>query len=420
MSAVTVIMVIAVLAAFYMAWNIGANDVANAMGTSVGSGALTMMGAVVLAGIFEFAGATLVGTHVSETIRKGIVEVRFFQPETGLFGEMGPRILMLGMVSALLSAGIWLQIATMFGLPVSTTHSIVGAVIGFAVVAVGMEAVDWGTAGLIAVSWVLSPLFGGLLAAGMFLVVSRGVLRKDDPIAATRLLGPYLVGLVVFMLVLSFVYKALQSVLPDPPGWLVLLVAAASGALAYLFSWVALRRSSPPPGRPLVYVEKVFGRIQVMTAAYVAFAHGANDVANAVGPLAAVIQVGTLGALPEAVPVPTWILALGAVGIVIGLATWGYKVIATVGSKITELTPTRGFSAEFGAATTVLVASRLGMPISTTHTLVGAVIGVGLARGIGALNMRIVGRIVNSWLVTLPAAAAFSALLFIALRAIFT
>lgn len=408
----------AAVAAFYMAWNIGANDVANAMGTSVGSGALTITGAVIAAGIFEFLGATLVGTHVSETIRKGILDVALFQAGGSELGALGPPTLMLGMVSALLAAGIWLQIATMLGLPVSTTHSIVGALVGFGLLAVGIHAVDWGTIGLIVLSWVVSPLVGALLGAGMFVLVSRLILQADSPTQAVKTVGPHLVGLVVFILVLSFVYKGLKNWIPDPSWWMVIFAAASVAGLAYVITRLGLDPTRADPERPLDYVEKVFGKLQVVTACSVAFAHGANDVANAVGPAAAVVQIATLGELPSKVPVPMWILLLGAVGIVLGLATWGYKVMATIGKKITELTPTRGFSAEFGAATTVLLASRLGMPISTTHTLVGAVVGVGLARGIGALNLRMVGSIATSWLLTIPAAAAFSAVIFVALRAL--
>ena len=416
MSPETIVLAVGVVAAVYMAWNIGANDVANAMGTSVGSGALTLMGAVVLAGIFEFAGATLVGTHVTETVRKGILTASAFST-SGPLGEDAPRILMMGMVSALAAAGVWLQIATSYGLPVSTTHSIIGALVGFALVAVDGSAVAWGTVGKVAASWVLSPVLGGVIAAAMFVWVSRGILRHDEPVEATARLGPHMIALVVFILVLSFVYKALSNVLEEPRWWAVALGAAVIAGLGWAISRWLLRRTAPPADAdPYPYVETIFGRLQIVTACFVAFAHGANDVANAVGPVAAVVQIHQLGELPAQVPVPMWILVLGGVGIVVGLATWGYKVIATVGGSITELTPTRGFSAEFGAATTVLLASRLGMPVSTTHTLVGAVIGVGVARGMAALNLRMIGRIVNSWIVTLPVAGAFSAGFFLLLR----
>jgi len=416
MSASTVALAIGLASAAYMAWNIGANDVANAMGTSVGSGALTLAGAVVLAGIFEFAGASLVGTHVTETIRTGILDTSAFASNSPILGPEGPRILLLGMVSALLAAGLWLQLATSLGLPVSTTHSIVGALVGFALVSVGSHSVRWGVVAKVSASWVLSPILGAMVAAGMFLFISYGILRRDDPAAATRVLAPHLVAAVAFLLVLSFVYKVLRGIVGSPPWWSVLGVAATVAGLAFLASKALIERGRRRPAQPFAYVERVFGRLQIVTACYVAFAHGANDVANAVGPAAAVVQIHSLGALPPNVPVPEWILVAGGIGIVIGLATWGYKVIATVGRAITELTPTRGFSAEFGTATTVLVASRMGLPVSTTHTLVGAVIGVGLARGLAAINLRTIGRIVNSWIVTLPVAGALAAGLFELLR----
>lgn len=403
-----------------MAWNIGANDVANAMGTSVGSGALTLRGAIVVAAVFEFSGAVLVGSNVTDTIRRGILDTALFEV-TGPLGSDGPLILALGMFSALLAAGIWLQIATMWGLPVSTTHSIVGAVVGFGLVVLGFAAVDWRSVGMITLSWVVSPLTGALIGWAMFAFIRRSILRRSDPAEAARRIGPWLVSLVATILVLSFIYKALNNVLRDPPLLLAWGVALAAGlGFAGLTIWILGKRPQVQPN-PYLYVERVFKWLQIATAIFVAFAHGANDVANAVGPVAAVVNITGSGfaELPHEVPVPTWILLLGGVGIVVGLATWGYKVIETVGKQITEMTPSRGFSAEFGAATTVLLASVLGLPISTTHTLVGAVIGVGLAQGMAALNLRVVGRIVNSWLATLPASAGLTALLFVLLRWLF-
>ncbi|HEV2132582.1 MAG TPA: anion permease [Longimicrobiaceae bacterium] len=414
------LLILTVVGGLYMAWNIGANDVANAMGTSVGSGALTLKGAIVVAAVFEFAGAVLVGSTVTDTIRRGILDTSLFEA-AGPLGSEGPLILALGMFSALLAAGIWLQIATMWGLPVSTTHSIVGAVVGFGLVVLGFAAVDWGSVGMIALSWVVSPLCGALLGWGMFAFVRRAILTRADPAEAARRIGPWLVGLVATILVLSFIYKALNNVLRDPP--LVLAWGSAVG-LGVLFAlgtaWALGKRPQVQPN-PYLYVERVFKWLQIATAIFVAFAHGANDVANAVGPVAAVVNIVGSGfaELPHRVPVPAWILVMGGIGIVVGLATWGYKVIETIGKQITEMTPSRGFSAEFGAATTVLLASVLGLPISTTHTLVGAVIGVGLAQGMAALNMRVVGKIVNSWLATLPAAAGLTALLFVIFRALF-
>ncbi len=413
----------ALVTGLYMAWNIGANDVANAMGTSVGSGALTLKGAILVAAVFEFGGAVLVGSQVSETVRTGILNPALFEV-TGAFGAEGPLLLALGMSGALLAAAVWLQIATSFGLPVSTTHSIVGAVVGFGLVAVGLEGVDLGQVGRIAASWVVSPLLGAVLGFLIFVFIRRHILRSADPVAATVRIGPHLVGLVGAILTLSFVYKVLSNIIADPhPALAVVAALGVGGGAAVVTQQVVVHPAVAldGDGERLDYVERIFGGLQVMTAGFVAFAHGSNDVANAVGPLAAVLQIAGAGfrEVPAAVPVPGWLLAAGGLGIVVGLATYGYKVIRTIGRHITELTPTRGFSAEFGAASTVLVASLLGLPISTTHTLVGAVIGVGLAHGMAALDLRTVTRIVNSWIATLPAAAALSAVFFLLFRAAF-
>ncbi len=404
----------------YMAWNIGANDVANAMGTSVGSGALTLKRAIVVAAVFEFAGAVLVGSHVTDTIRSGIVEVALFAP-TGPIGADGPLLLALGMLAALVAAGAWLHIATHLALPVSTTHSIVGAVVGIGVATFGVAGVDWGTMLEIVLSWVASPLLGALIAFFAFGFVRRRILESDDPAAASRRTGPYLVGLVVTIIFLSFLYKALGNVIDAPPFALALGLSVGLGVAGAWASRPLLARADARPGGPYQHVERMFAILQVATAIFVAFAHGANDVANAVGPLAAVATLARTGftEIATTVPVPLWVLLLGGVGIVLGLATLGYRVIETVGKQITDMTPTRGFCAEFGAATTVLIASRLGIPVSTTHTLVGGVIGVGLAQGMAALNLRVIRNIIVSWLATVPIAAVFSTAIYFALRAIF-
>lgn len=413
------ILLAAILAGGYMAWNIGANDVANAMGTSVGSGALTLRRAVVLAAIFEFLGAVLVGSHVTDTIRGKIIDVEAFDL-TGSMAAEGPLILALAMLAALLAAGLWLHLATYLSLPVSTTHSIVGAIIGIGIVSLGLGGVDWGTVRNIVASWFVSPVLGGLLGYSTFVMVRRRVLHRSDPIHETRAVAPYLIAVVVSLIVLSFIYKALRNVLDAPPLVLALGGSLVCGVIAALITALGLRLRPPPTdAQPYRYVEGVFAGLQVVTACYVAFAHGANDVANAIGPVAAVVNLSSNGftALVTEVPVPLWVLMLGGGGIAVGLATYGYRVIATVGRDITEMTPTRGFSAEFGAATTVLIASRLGLPVSTTHTLVGSVIGVGFAQGIGALNMRVIRNIIGSWLATVPAAAIVGAAIFLALRA---
>ncbi|HET7275778.1 MAG TPA: anion permease, partial [Longimicrobiaceae bacterium] len=334
------LLLLTVIGGLYMAWNIGANDVANAMGTSVGSGALTLRRAILIAAVFEFSGAVLVGTHVTDTIRSGLVDTTLFEP-TGPLGADGPFVLAIGMFSALLAAGIWLQMATHWGLPVSTTHSIVGAVVGFGFVALGTAGVRWAEVSVIAVSWVISPITGALIAWAMFAFIRSSILRRSDPAEAARRVGPYLVGLVAVILILSFIYKALKNVISEPPLILVIGTSLFGGVLAALItSWILRRRTQEQPN-PYVYVERVFGWLQIITAIFVAFAHGANDVANAIGPLAAVVNIigSDFAELPHSVPVPFWVMALGGVGIVVGLATWGYKVIATIGKEITELTP---------------------------------------------------------------------------------
>lgn len=412
------LLLVAILTGGYMAWNIGANDVANAMGTSVGSGALTLRKAVVLAGIFEFLGAVLVGSHVTETVRGGILEVSLFDPAGGL-GPDGPLILALGMLSALLAAALWLHVASLMSLPVSTTHSIVGALVGIGLVAFGLQGVAWGTLGSIVMSWFVSPVLGGVLGYLTFRAVRARVLRNSDPIHATRQIAPYLIAIVITLIVLSFIYKALGNVMDAPPFILALGASLAAGLVGGLVTLLWVRFKPPPEGvQPYGYVETIFAGLQIVTACYVAFAHGANDVANAIGPVAAVVSLtaNDFSALAGEVPVPFWVLVLGGVGIVVGLATFGYRVIATIGKEITEMTPTRGFAAEFGAATTVLIASRMGLPVSTTHTLVGAVVGVGFAQGIGALNMRVLRNIAGSWVATVPAAGGVAAVIFLVLR----
>jgi PiT family inorganic phosphate transporter len=407
----TIFLALAVALGLFMAWNIGANDVANAMGTSVGSGALTLRQAILVAAIFEFGGAVLVGAHVTETIKGGIIPPEPFAAD--------PRVFMYGMASALAGAAAWLLIATMLGLPVSTTHSIVGAIVGFGLVTVGWAEVQWHTLGPIVISWVVSPLCGAVLAYLTFSFIRRKIILADEPYAATVQWAPQLIALVGFTLGLSILYKGLANLNLNLPfalaGPLCLLIGGVLGLAMRI--WLSRRRA--PEGFSVTSVERLFAGLQVVTACYVAFAHGANDVANAIGPMAAIVQVWQEGSMAARAPVPIWVLAIGGMGIVVGLATYGYKVIQTVGHKITSMTPTRGFSAEFGTATTVLLASRLGLPISTTHTLIGAVIGVGLARGLAALNLRVIRNIAYSWVITLPASAVVAMGCFMALKAIF-
>ncbi len=408
MDETTIILTVASLGGLYMAWTIGANDVANAMGTSVGSGALTLRNAIIVAAIFEFGGAMLVGGSVTNTIRKGIVDVQAVGSD--------PMIMAVGMTCCLLAAAIWLNIATYAGWPVSTSHSIVGAVVGFGVTAGGMGAVDWGTVGSIAASWVVSPVMGGILGYSVFVFIKRTILNAPQPLIAIRRWGPILVFPIISILALSALFKGLKPLRLDLPLGPAIAGAVVFGLLASALSVPVFRRFTQNDSHSedvnLVRTEKVFMVLQVMTACFVAFAHGSNDVANAVGPLAAVFGAIKYG-VTETVQVPYRVLLIGGVGIVVGLATYGYKIMATIGNKITELTPSRGFSAEFAAATTIVVASKLGLPVSTTHTLVGAVIGVGFGRSIGAINTRVLRGIFASWFITVPFTALLAAGLFV-------
>ncbi len=407
------IFIVALVGGFYMAWNIGANDVANAFGTSVGSRALTFRQAVVVAAIFEFAGAILVGAHVTGTIRSGL-----FDP-TLLVGR--ETTLALGMLAALLAAALWLQVATYFGYPISTTHSIVGAILGFAIVVLPSNTIEWGKVGKVVASWVISPIVGALLGWVIFMALKALIFNRPDPLVRSRRVAPYLIFSVFFVLSLSFLYKGLKQLHLDFSPLHAMGISAAVAFVAGLVGWALLKGNGAGGeySERLGGVEELFRHLQIITACTVAFAHGANDVANAVGPLAAVVSITTTGKILPNVEVPIWVLALGGAGIVIGLATFGYRVIETVGKKTTEMNPSRGFSAEFGGAITVLVASRMGLPVSTTHVIVGSVIGVGLARGMAALDLRVIREIFITWIVTLPAAGLLSIGLFYLLRAVF-
>ncbi len=412
---IIIILVAATFFCMYMAWSIGANDVANAMGTSVGSKALTIKGAVVVAGIFMFSGAVFFGSRVTDTIRRGMLDTTIFAGE--------PNLLIYGMMAALLSAAIWLNIASRYGLPVSTTHSIVGAVTGFGIIAGGFGAISWDTMIKIVSSWAISPLTGGVMAYLLFTFVNKKIINADDPNVAMRTIVPILVFFVVTILGIAIFYEGLASLQLPIAFWQSISLAVGVGVAVSL--WVrnfikkVIKQRSFDTLNRFNFVEYIFKYLQIMTAFYVAFAIGSNDVANAVGPFAAIITIIQTDSVVAHTVVPVWVLAMGGIGIVIGLATYGYKVIETIGKKITELTPSRGFSAEFGAATTVLICSQLGIPISTTHTLVGSVIGVGFARGISALDFRVVRNIFSSWFITLPATMVISMILFVIFRLIF-
>lgn len=399
----------------FMAWGIGANDVANAMATSVGSKAITIKQAIIIAAIFEFLGAYLAGGQVTSTIRKGIVDLNAFEGNADL--------LIWGMLAALLAAGTWLLIASMRGWPVSTTHSIVGAVIGFAAVGVSMDAVSWDKVGTIVMSWVVSPLLAAAISFAVFMSIQKLVLNTNTPLDNAKKYGPIYLFFVGFIIALVTIKKGLKHIGLDVDGGLEFVYSGAFGVLVALVGVALIRKvkfdEKAEKRFHFANVEKIFAVLMVFTAAAMAFAHGSNDVANAVGPMAAVISVAQSGELASKSALPSWVLLVGAIGIVIGLATLGYKVMATVGKNITELTPTRGFSAEIGAASTVVLASYTGLPISTTQTLVGAILGVGLARGIAAIDLRVVGNIFMSWVVTLPAGAILSIIFFYILKAIF-
>lgn len=409
-------LILAAAFGLFMAWGIGANDVANAMATSVGAKALTIKQAIVVAAVFEFAGAYLAGGQVTATIRRGIIN------SEAVAGE--PELLIYGMLSALLAAAIWLAIASRRGWPVSTTHSIVGAIVGFAVVGLGVNSVEWAKVGKIAASWIVSPLLSGFIAYFLFQSVQKLILRTDDPLANAKRYVPFYIFLVGFVMSLVTLFKGLTHLDLHISVLNAYLIAFCIGLITTAVGVMLIRRIKFKPALEEQHrfrnVERIFGVLMIFTACGMAFAHGSNDVANAVGPVAAVVSIVASGEVMQNAPLPKWVLLLGAFGIVFGLATYGFKVIATVGKRITELTPSRGFAAELAAATTVVLASGTGIPISTTHTLVGAVLGVGFARGMEAINLRVVGHIFLSWIVTLPAGGILAVIFFYILKTIFS
>ena len=413
----TVLVVLAIIFGLYMTWGVGANDLANAMGTSVGAGAITMKQAIGIAIVFEFLGAVLAGGHVTTTIRKEIID------PSGIVGN--PEILVYGMLASLLASAVWLMIASTKGWPVSTTHSIVGALVGFAVVGIGPEAVYWSKITSVVLSWIVSPLVGGTIS--FLLVMSTRVLifNTDNPLQNAKRYAPGYIFLVGFIISLVTIFKGLEHLHINLTTMQSFLLACAFGSLTATIGWLFIRniKEDRQANRDFNFasVEKVFTPMMLFTACSMAFAHGSNDVANGIGPVAAVVSiVGSGGEVMQKSALPLWILLMGGGGIVLGLITLGYKVMQTIGKKITELTPSRGFCAELAAAITVVIASRTGMPISTTHVLVGAVLGVGLARGIGALDLRVVFNIVISWLITLPVGAGLAMLFFFTLKGIFS
>ncbi|MCP1676866.1 PiT family inorganic phosphate transporter [Natronocella acetinitrilica] len=408
-------LILAAVFGLFMAWGIGANDVANAMATSVGSRVLTIKQAVIIAAIFEFAGAVLAGGEVTNTIRSGIIEV-------GLL-EDRPEQLIFGMLAALLAAGTWLLIASSMGWPVSTTHSIIGAIVGFAIAGLGWGAVQWPVITSIAASWVISPVLAGFAAFMLFRSVQWLILDRRDPIRNARRYVPLYIFLTGFIMSLMTLMKGLTHVGLDLTAVQSYSIAFGIGTAMGIAGKLVIDRIPIDPNldRRFHYtnVERIFAVLMVVTACAMAFAHGSNDVANAIGPVAAVLAVVQTGEVTAQAAVPTWVLLLGAIGIVAGLLMLGHRVIATVGKEITQLTPSRGFTCELAAAGTVVMASGFGIPVSTTHTLVGAVLGVGLARGIAALNLSVVRGIFLSWVVTLPAGGILSIVFFQILLLIF-
>ncbi len=413
----TIFIVLAIVFGVFMTWGIGANDVANAMGTSVGSGAITIKTAIIIAAIFEFAGAGIAGGHVTKTIRKGIVDPSSIADQ--------PEILVMGMLAALLAAGCWLALASVRGWPVSTTHSIIGALVGFAIAAIGFDAVQWGKIGQIVASWVVSPLLGGGIAFALMISIQRLIFHSSQPFQSAVRWGPMYVFLVGFTISLVTMFKGLKHLNIELSISMSFVVAALIGIVVAYAGSLLIRRVEVDTEADKTFhfasVEKVFAPMIIFTACAMAFAHGSNDVANGIGPLAAVYGlVKSGGEMAQKSDLPIWILVIGGAGIVLGLATYGYRVMATIGTQITELTPTRGFCATLAAAITVVLASRTAMPVSTTHIAVGAVMGVGLARGIAAINLQVIRSIFISWIVTLPAGGILAAVFYFILKAIFS
>lgn len=410
------LIVTAGIAAFLMAWGVGANDVANAMGTSVGSKALTIKQAIMIAMVFEFAGAYLAGGEVTSTIRKGIIDTAYYID--------APELLVFGMISALMSAGIWLAVASYLGWPVSTTHSIIGAIVGFSAVGVSADSVEWAKVGGIVASWIITPAISGFIAYLIFMSAQKLIFDTEKPFANAKRYVPIYMALAGFVMSLVTIKKGLKHVGLDLSSFegysLAIGIAVAVGVLGKFAIDRIKFKEEGDRSTQFANVEKVFAVLMIVTACCMAFAHGSNDVANAIGPLAAVVSVvNNSGEITSSTRLEWWILPLGAIGIVAGLALFGHRVIRTIGNGITHLTPSRGFAAELAAASTVVLASGTGLPISTTQTLVGAVLGVGMARGIAALNLGVIRNIVVSWVVTLPAGAGLSIVFFFILKALF-
>lgn len=394
---------------FYMAWSIGANDVANSMATAVGAKAITFKQAVLIAGILNFVGAVFVGPHVAETIKGGIIKSDMI---------VDPHVLLLGFIASLLAAAFWVTLSTWKEMPISTTHSIIGALIGFGIIAGGFSSINWGKLGQVAASWIISPIAGCIIAFFVFKVIVKLIFAKEEPVKSAKIVGPLIIGVTAFLIASSLLLKTeLSKIVGVSELSHVILISTSISMIVIILGIFLLRNIEAKSVEDYATVEGIFRKLQIITSCYVAFSHGANDVANAIAPVAAIIPLAS-GEMSLTAQIPPELLALGGIGIAVGCLTWGKRVMKTVGSRITTLTNTRGFSVDFGAATTVLIASKLGLPISTSHTVVGAVIGVGLARGLEAIDLSIIKKIIVSWLLTVPVAAATSAAIFICLMVI--
>ncbi len=409
------------LLAFYVAWNLGANDVANAMGTSVGSKAVTLKQALIIAGVLEFTGAVLFGHEVTETLATKIANPALFAAT--------PQIFVVGMVTVLISCGVWLQIATSRGLPVSSSHAVVGAIAGFSWVALGVNAIDWSSIGSITIGWILTPLISGAIAALFYSQIKHWILDQPNQVVQLQEWIPWLSTLLlgVFgVIVLPPLTEPLTNFVIEQVGFTIptydipLLIGAVAAVGLTIMSWRQLGDKRDKEEILPNPVERLFGRFQLLSACFVAFAHGSNDVGNAIAPLAAIVYINRTGSVPnDGLTIPLWILILGGAGIVGGLAVWGKKVIATIGENIIALQPSSGFCAELATATTILIASRLGLPVSTSHALVGGVVGNGLVLKLNSINIQTLKCIAAAWLITIPVSAALSAAIFSIARILF-
>lgn len=399
---ISVLYLLAILVGFYVAWSIGANDVANSVGTAVGSRALSLRKAIVVAAIFEFLGALLLGANVSETLESGILGSQILMTQKEEY--------LIGMFSVLVASGIWVQIATFFGWPVSTTHTIIGAILGFGLVLGGIHAIEWGEVTSIGISWILSPILGAVVAYFVCLFLQYRIFYNTDPVIATQKVAPWIAFWLFFILIFVMLFDGLEAFSIQLSVGYVVGIAFLCGCIGWgVFRWIGYRIIRTED--PFQDVERIFKSFHVVIACFMAFAHGSNDVSNVIGPLSGIINL-LEGKSLIGRTIPVWLLFLGGMGIVVGFATWGWRVIDTIGKKITQLTPSRGFAAGAAASLAILIASKMALPISTTHVLVGSVLGVGMARGIGAINLRTIRDIVISWTVTLPAGACLCITIF--------